>query len=346
MEKHVTIKDIAKELNTSVSTVSKALNEKYFDINPETRQRVLKAAREMGYRPNPIARKLQQGRSYNIGVIVPEFLDTFFPEVIFNIQKRLIKEGYQVVVMSSDESFETELENLKTLEDNMVDGLIISLTRETKNIDYINKIIDRGMPVVLFNRVNPSIRSPKVIFDDFKWSHFATEHLILQGYRNIYHFSLPYHLAMSQKRIQGFKSALKKYRIPFTEEHIIETGISIEEGQEAMKRLLDRDIVPGAVFAAGDKVAIGAIKELKRRGYKIPDQIGVMGFTESALAEIIEPNLTSVNQPTDKIADKIVELLLDSINDNGKAKIGEFLIGGTLNVRESSRVMASDPKRT
>lgn len=333
---HITIKDVAHKLDLSASTVSKAFNEKYHDIKAETRSLILQTAKEMGYTPNPIARKLQQKRTYNIGIIVPEFLNSFFPQVVFSMQKILVQEGYQMLLMSSNEHFSTELENIKTLEDNMVDGIIISLSKETKNVDYINQLIERGMPIVQFNRVNPSIRSPKVIFDDFKWSVFATEHLIKQGYKNIYHFALPYHLSISQKRIRGFKHALEKHHIPYENSQIIEAGISIDDGERSQNQLLDKGIRPDAVFAAGDTLAVGAMKALKKRGLKIPEDVAIVGFTESLLAEVVEPNLTSINQPTDEIARIAIELLLKAIKTEKTEEI-EHVIDGKLNIRESSR---------
>lgn len=338
MREHITIKDVAKKLSISVSTVSKAFNEHYYDISDDTRKLILKTADEMGYRPNPIARILQRGRTCNIGIIVPDFLDSFFPEVVFNIQKTLLKEGYQLMIMPSNEHFETELENLKTLENNMVDGIIVSLSKETHNVDYINKIISRGMPVVLFNRVSAAVQAPKVVFDDYKWAHFATEHLIRQGYRNIYHLALPYQLAISQQRIDGFKKALEKHHIPVSEKQIIETGISLNDGKETITQLLDEGHTPDAIFAAGgDKVAIGAMKVLLERGYKIPEEVGVMGFTETTLADVIEPGLTSVKQPTDEIGQTVVDLLLAHIKKDNDVRNETYVIDGTLNIRASSR---------
>ena len=335
MREHVTIKDLAKKLNISVSTVSKAFNEKYFDIKADTRKLILETAEEMDYRPNPIARKLLKRRTYNIGIIVPEFLNSFFPRVVFSMQEKLVKEGYQMLIMPSNERFETELENIKTLENNMVDGLAISLSKETKNVDYINRLIKRGMPIVLFNRVSQSINAPKVIFDDFKWAFFATEHLISQGYKDIYHFALPFHLSLCQKRIKGFKQALSKHNIPYDDTHIVEAGISIEDGERAINTLLNNGTLPEAIFAAGDKIAVGAMKALKKRGIKIPDQVGIVGFTESSLAEVVEPNLTSVDQPTTEIGHTTIDLLLQAI-DNHKVENKEFIIDGKLNIRESS----------
>ena len=226
--KHITIKDVAKALNVSVSTVSRAFNDKY-DIRKETRDFILEKAKEMGYYPNPIAKKLLSQKSFNIGIVVPEFINPFFPEVIIGIQDVLFKAGYQVLIMQSNESAINELENIKALENNMVDGIILSILHETDNIDYYQNLIDRGFPIVLFNRTTDKLNVSKVIFDDYKWAFFATEHLIYQGYQNIVHFSGPENLEISRQRIKGFNDALKKHKIKISPSQIFKTGLMISD---------------------------------------------------------------------------------------------------------------------
>ena len=204
---YVTIKDVARTLCVSAATVSRAFNDKY-DVKKETRELILRKAKEMGYRPNPIARKLLQKHSFNIGVIVPEFINSFFPEVIMGIQKVFLEKGYQVIIMQSNECAQTELENMLALEDNMVDGILLSLTKETTNITHLEQLIREKFPIVLFNRINESLPISKVIFNDYKWALFATEHLIEQGCKKIFHLSGPKHLTLTRNRIRGFERAL------------------------------------------------------------------------------------------------------------------------------------------
>jgi LacI family transcriptional regulator len=234
--RHVTIKDLAKELNVSISTISRAFNDKY-DIRKETRELVIETAKKMGYKPNPIAQKLISRRSFNIGVIVPEFINSFFPEVIMGIQKILIQQNYQVIIMSSNENSETERENLMTMENTMVDGIIISLTCETKNIEYLKNMVDAGFPIVMFNRISEELNVPKVVFDDYKWAFFATEHLIESGCRNIVHLSGPQSLSFSKNRIKGFADAIKKHHLPYTKASVIETGLFVEDSIRCMQKL-------------------------------------------------------------------------------------------------------------
>ena len=333
--KHVTIKDVAKALNYSISTVSRAFNDKY-DIHPDTRDKILKAAAEMGYQPNPIARKLTQKRSYNIGVVVPEFLNPFFPEVIMGIQNVLLKRGYQVLIMQSNENDVTERENLQTLVDNFVDGILLSLSQESKNIDFIQSLVDKEYPIVLFNRTNESLNVSKVLFDDYKWSLFATEHLILQGLKNIIHLAGPNHLTLSKRRIQGFTDAHRKHQIPVGKEKIIETGFQIENGVKIVEKLIAQNKLPQGFFCVNDPIAMGAIKALKKNGFKIPNDVAVIGFTETPAASFIDPPLSSVVQPTHQMGEVAAELLLKQIDSNS-VKIPETVVlSGSLKIRESS----------
>jgi len=333
--KHVTIKDVAKILNVSVSTVSRAFNDKY-DIRKETRDYIIAKAKEMGYHPNPIAKKLLSQCSYNIGVVVPEFINPFFPEVIIGIQDVLFKAGYQVLIMQSNESSVNELENIKTLENNMVDGIIMSISQETKNIDYYKKLINDGFPLVMFNRVSDELDVSKVIFDDYKWAFFATEHLIYQGYKKIFHFSGPKVLGLSRNRIQGFTDALKKHRIAVSADLVIETGLMIADGERVMQQLIDTRNLPEAIFCVNDPTAIGVIKKLKQNGLRIPLDVAVVGFTETKTAELLDPQLTSVAQPTFEMGQIAAKLLLDQINSKSNSIPQKIVLNGRLNIRDSS----------
>ncbi|WP_347840277.1 LacI family DNA-binding transcriptional regulator [uncultured Draconibacterium sp.] len=333
--KHVTIKDVARALNCSISTVSRAFNDKY-DIHPDTRERILKAASEMGYQPNPIARKLTQQRTYNVGVVVPEFLNPFFPEVIMGIQDVLLKKGYQVLIMQSNENDDTERENLKTLVENFADGIIISLSQESKNIDYIQSLIDKGFPIVLFNRSNESLNVSKVLFDDYKWALFATEHLIQQGITNIIHLAGKNHLTLSKKRIQGFVDAHRKYKLPVDNSKIIETGFLVQNGFEAIEKLIIKKQIPQGFFCVNDPTAMGAIKALKKHGFRIPSDVAIIGFTQTPTSSMISPPLSSVIQPTRQMGEVAAELLLKQLDSSGLIIPETVVLSGSLKIRESS----------
>jgi LacI family transcriptional regulator len=332
---YVTIKDIARALNVSVATVSRAFNDKY-DVKKETREMILQKARELGYKPNPIARKLLQKHSYNIGVIVPEFVNSFFPTVIIGIQQVLLEKNYQVIIMQSNECADIELKNMISLENNMVDGLLISLSRETQHSEYLEQLISEKFPVVLFNRVSDELPASKVVFNDYKWAVFATEHLIEEGYRDIVHLCGPRNLLLIQDRIRGFKKAMEKHGLPFGDSQVVEAGIFIEDGERAMEQLIKAGRVPEAIFATNDPTAIGAMKVLKKHGYKIPQDIGVVGFSNTQMAEIVEPALTSVGQPTMEMGRIAAELLLEQITAVSPPDPRTIVLDGQLMVRDSS----------
>jgi DNA-binding LacI/PurR family transcriptional regulator len=225
---------------------------------------------------------------------------------------------------------------IKRLEESMVDGIIISLSKETENFNYINKLISDGMPVVQFNRVSENIIAPKVLFDDYKWAFFATERLIEAGYRSIYHYAAPHTLSLSKKRIKAFVDALKKHGLFDSCEQVVETGFTIEDGKEITEKLLAEGKKFDAIFSSNDRSAIGAIKVLKQHGYKIPEDFGVMGFSESSLATVVEPELSSVEQPTIKMGQVAAGLLLDLINSDDSSNLHDVVLGGKIHVRESS----------
>ena len=333
--RHVTIKDVAKALNCSISTVSRAFNDKY-DIRQDTRERILKVAKEMGYSPNPIAQKLTQKQTYNIGVVVPEFINSFFPEAIIGMQEVFIKKGYQVLIMQSNENYETELANLKTLVDNFVDGIIISLSKESENINFLCELVDKEYPLVLFNRVNESLSVSKVVFDDYKWTFFATEHLIQQEITNLVHIGGPNHLTLSKNRRRGFVDAHLKYKLPISNEKIIETDFLQENAIEIVEKLIVENILPEGFVCVNDPTAMGTIKALKRNGYKIPEDVAVIGFSETPMASLIEPPLSSVVQPTHQMGEVAAELLLKQIESNTFNIPETVVLSGRLNIRESS----------
>ena len=332
--KHVTIKDVAKKLNVSISSVSRAFNDKY-DIKKETKDLILKTAEDMGYFPNPIAKKLSQNKTYNIGVVVPEFVNEFYSEIIIAIQEVFISEGYQVLVMQSDENQEQELANVKTLIQNMMDGLIIAPITKNDNMDYYLKQRDNGYPIVFMNRVEESLPASKVIFNNQKWSFFATEHLISHGHKRIYHLAGHKNLCVSNERIKGFKRALKKHKIPEENYKIIETGLLSNEGITAVEDLIYNHDLPDALFCENDLVAMGAIKKLKDNGYRVPEDVAVMGFTETRMAELVTPQLSSVKQPTYEMGKKAAELLIKHIKNDSLAQ-ETIIMNGELNIRESS----------
>ena len=333
-----TIKDIARELNISPSTVSRALADRW-DVNPETRRAVLKVAERLHYHPNPISLSLKQRQTMSIGVIVPEFFNSFFAEVIAGIQEVMEPQGYHILISQSNEIAATELKNLQAMDIKMVDGIIISVTQDSESADFLAQLQEKRLPLVFFNRRCPDIEAPHVIFDDYKWAYNAVEHLISEGYKRIAHLAGPKKLLLSQERKRGYLDALRTHGFSGAEELIIPGGISIESGQKAAVDLLTMSPRPDAVFAVNDPAAIGMMKTLQKAGVRIPDEVAFVGFSESQSALIIEPNLTSVSQPTFEMGRIAAELLLGQIRNYSEI-IGPhqtISLQGRLNIRESSQ---------
>lgn len=345
MNRLVTIKDIANRLGISKSTVSRALSDQW-DVRKETRDEVLKMAKELGYRPNPIAKRLQSKRSGIIGIVVPEFFNSFFPKIIIAVQNILDQRGYQLLITQSNESPENEERNLRMLQDHQVEGILISIAREGDNLELYKEIIDSGIPMLFFNRSCSSIEASRVVIDDYIMSFAATEHLILNGKKRIAHLGGPKDLEMSIERKRGYVKALNKYNIPIDNDLIIDTGLTRDRGYEQMSDLLDRGVEVDALFAACDPVALGAMKAIKDRNINIPEQIAVVGFSESRSATLIEPNLTTVAQPLTEMGEKAVSLLLEEINalnEGNPFTHQKVKLQAKLNIRESSSIFRDTP---
>ena len=332
--KNVTIKDVAKRLNVSISSVSRAFNNTY-DIKKETRERILIVAKEMGYYPNPIAQKLTQKKTFNVGVIVPEFINEYYAEVIRGIQDSLAVLGYQVLIMQSDNKPERELKNVKTLIQNMMDGLVICPSVKSSNLDYYLEEIKKGYPIVFLNRIEQDFPANKVLFNNQKWSFFATEHLIYQGYKKIYHLSGGNELGITKDRTQGFIRAMEKHHFSKDNYKVIETGILSEEAIARVQKLIDVNDLPEAFMCVNDLVALSTISVLKENGIEVPADMGVVGFTETRIAGLVSPKLSSVKQPTYEMGKSAAEILMKLIN-NEAILSDTVILNGSLNIRESS----------
>ncbi|MCS3531351.1 LacI family DNA-binding transcriptional regulator [Chryseobacterium sp. JUb7] len=313
--KRVTIKDLSKFLSLSTSTISRALlNDK--NVNPETQKKVLEAAEKLGYKPNPTALNLKYGESKNIGLVVPEMITPFSSKVLQGIQEILYPLGYRVIITQSDEDPLIERKNLQLLEEFNVDGIIINMCHETYNEEIYKNIIERGTPIVFFDRIpGKSLEVSKVIVDDNIKASLVVEHLINTGKRKIAHIMGPTTIRNVIERANGYKRILTKHHI-FNQDLIVETeGMMFEDGKNAVKKLLDKRVEFDSIFAFSDTLAIGAMNYLLSQGVKIPEEVSVASFSGTELATIVHPQLTSVEQPLIKMGSAAAELILEKIKD-------------------------------
>lgn len=329
-----TIKDIAEALGISIATVSRAMTNSP-EIKPDTRERVLAMAKKMHYKPNIYARNLLKNKNNLIGVVVPEFITFFFPEIIIGIQEVVNPLGYQVLICQSNESSELERKNVEMLENNMVEGMIISVTKESKNYDLYQRLLSEGMPIVFVNRVIEDLNASRITIDDHKWAFKAVEHLIKCGYRHIAHLAGNEHLSITKGRMQGYLDALKAYDIPVDPRLIMHVGVQQDKAKIGLNYLLNLKQKPDAIFAVNDPVAVGAFLELRDRGIKVPEEMGIVGFSESPIGRII--GLSSVAQPTFDIGRAAAEVLVQKIK-NPDSPIESRVLEAKLNIRKTSLI--------
>lgn len=332
----VTIKDIAKELNISCSTVSRALKD-FPGISPHTRQAVRKLAEKYHYRPNAVALSLRNQRTNIIGVIIPETVHFFFSTVISGIEDEAMKEGYNVMICQSNENYEREADSIDALMSARVDGLLIDISRETKDLAHLQKVVNEGVPMVFFDRLVEGMNAPSVIVDDYQGAYDAVEHLVGQGCRNIVHLAGPENLIIGRKRIEGYISALEDNAIPLNQDFIVECRNGTQEEAEiAMNKLLSSGKKIDGVFANNDLAALGAMKAIKKAGFKIPEDISVVGYSDWQFCSLVEPSLTSVAQPGYEMGREACRLMFQEINKSNAQKSTIKILDTQLVLRESS----------
>ncbi len=335
----VTIKDIARALGISTSTVSRALRDSY-EISAETKQLVMECAEKLNYKPNPIALSLKERRSRSIGVVVCEVANSFFSQIINGIESLAYDKGYNVIISQSHESYDRELIDLQYLASRSVDGLLISCSTETSDFSHLKTLHDRGLPIVLFDRTTEVINTHKVIVDNYRGAYEATEHLLLNGYTNIAAIAGSEFLSITAERLAGYTEALKKHNAkvnPDYIKHCFYGGMVFSEIEEAVNKLLTMKKKPDAIFTTSDKLTTGCLKTLRRRGLNIPGDIALVGFSNSDMAELLDPPLTIIRQPAEEMGRAATELLLQLIES--KRPITEFekrVLTPELQVRESS----------
>jgi LacI family transcriptional regulator len=333
----VTIKDIAKALNLSTSTVSRALRGSY-EISAETKKQVLEYAEKINYRPNPIALSLKERRTRAIGVVVSEIANNFFSQAINGIESIAYNRGYHVIITQSHESQAREKVNVEHMAARGVDGLLVSLSSESIDISYLKEMHDKGLPIVFFDRITNEIETHKVIANNYLGAFHATEHLIYEGFRKIAHLTSSPFLSISIERLDGYKAALAKHDIPFDESlvrYCNHGGMILDEVEAAITDLFKQKTKPDAIFTAGDRlttVFLGIIKKMKPK-----KEIGYTGFTNTHLGDLFSPALTVVHQPAFEIGQTATELLIQIIES--KRPITEFenkVLETNLIIRESS----------
>ena len=337
----ITIKDIAKALGLSTSTVSRALRDSY-EISPETKKLVLEYAEKNNYHPNPIALSLKERRSRSIGVIVCEIANSFFSQVINGIESIACNNGYNVIIAQSRESFDREMLNLQYLTSRSIDGLIISVSTETKDFRYLKELHQKGLPIVFFDRIVSEIETHKVIADNYKGAYDATMHLINCGYRRIAAISNPELLSITKERLAGYKAALSDHGIEVNDsliKYCQHGGMIVSEVEEVIRELLKMKPGPDAIFASADKLTTGCLRILKAREVRVPTDMGLLGFSNTDLTDLLDPPLSIIKQPAFEMGEVAMNLLLQLIES--KRPVTDFetrVLSTELLIRDSTKI--------
>lgn len=338
MKSKATLKQIAKELHVSVSTVSKALNDSP-EISEQTKNKVKEYAKLKNYKPNVIGLNLKNRKTKTIGVIIPNILNSFFAKVFTGIEKVAEEKGYNVITCISNESLEKEINTLEMLSNGTIDGFILSVSEEAQKLNefsHFNDIINEGTPIVMFDRISDEVNCDKVIVDDFESSVNATEHLINLGCKKIALFSSIDNLSVGKLRAQGYLKSLEKNGIIVNNEIVILTD-SEDDFDTKAQLLFDKHKIDG-IFAVDEHAAVSAIKLGLKNGYKIPEELSVIGFADGVWSRRLSPSLSTVSQHGPEIGEAAAKLLIDELESKDEEyKHKTTVIKTELRQRESTR---------
>lgn len=330
------MKEIAKKLGVSVSTVSRALKDSP-ELHENTKRKIVEAAKEMNYQPNLLAQSLRISRTKTLGIIVPEITSHFFASCISGIQDFAISRGYNVMICQSNESIEQEISNIRTLMASQVDGLLISLSRETNHYEHLFELYNREIPFVLFDRVQEDIPVSKVTFNDAGGAYQVTKHLLEVGCRSIIFVSGPGDLYISKKRKEGYLKALQEFGISENPDWIKLTDLTEKDNVRVAGEIMSMTPLPDGVFCMIDPVAVDVLTQFKSNGINVPEQIALAGFTNNPTSAVVEPPLTTVSQPGYEMGKLAVNHLLDQLDGLTSDDPISIVLDTTLVPRRSSQ---------
>jgi|LGOV01.1.fsa_nt_gb LacI family transcriptional regulator len=341
MKSKITIKDIAKELGVSISTVSKALKDSH-EISEETRKRIKAFADFYHYKPNSLALKLRNKKTMVIGIVIPNIVHHFFSRVIKGIDKVATERGYNLMICLSNESYDKELLNIDMLADGSVDGLLISIAKETlekKNFNHYQQLIEDEIPFVLFDRVADEIPCDKVLVDDIGGGYKATNHLIDIGCKRIAILTTPDHVNVGAERKEGYIKALEENNRKIDNELVVKIDEHLDIAQQIEKLFIVPNRVPDGIFAVNEIYAATAMKIAREKGLNIPQDIAIIGFTDGLISEFSAPPLSTVAQHGFTMGEQAVELLLNRIQkkENTENNFERKVISTNLKIRNSTQ---------
>lgn len=333
--KEVTIYDLAKALNISPSTVSRGLKD-HPHIRKETIKRIKAAAHEMGYQQNKFASNLRQKHTNTIGVVVPKLNSYFMATVIAGIEKVTAQNGYGLIISQSQESWKKEISCISTLFNSRVDGLLVSLAFDTKNMDHFNILFNKDIPVIFFDRVADCHGCMSIVIDNYKAGYEATSHLIEQGCRKIVHIGGNLLRNVYSERFTGYKQALADNNIKFDQNLIFIGDMSEQAGIDTAQKLLKMRPRPDGIFTSNDTSAVATIVELEKAGVIIPEEIAVVGFNNEPISQVVQPNLTTIDYPAREIGEIAATSLMNKLKNSQSSNFSTIVLKHNLIIRKSS----------
>lgn len=336
-KKRTTLKDIANVLNISTAAVSKALNDDP-RISKARKAEVRQIAKNLNYQPNHLATALRKGKSNLVGVIIPKTNSSFFSSVLEKIEEVLNKAGYNIIITQSNESYDKECRNIDALLFTQVDGIIASMANETVNLSHYEKIKSKGIPLILFDRGENDLNVDYVGINDYDSSFMIVEHLISKGCTRIAHIGGYRRTRIFNNRIKGYADAIKKYKLPFENELLLESNLTLEDGREKMTALLALDQIPDGVYIASDYAALGALQVIKERELRVPEDVRLVGFGNEPFTSLVTPSITSVNQHSGQIGRAAATTFLQVVKDEDvKQSLNKIILKAELVERDSSK---------
>jgi len=331
----LTIKDIAKDLNISPSTVSRALKDNP-DISPETRKLVQEYAQKHKYKPNALALSLRTQHNNIIGVIVPELANHFFSGVLSGMETIAEDKDYHVIVCQSSEDYNREIRNVQTLIKARVCGVLISQSKATATYDHFQELIDNDIPVIFFDRICTGIDTDKVVVDDYSGTFTAVEYMIKTGCKRIAFFTAPMHLEISKNRKNGYLDALRKYKLP-VDENLIRIADTKSLGYQKAMEILQESDRPDGFMAMNDYTASGILLAAKELKLKVPDEVSIFGFSNSNISQDTDPMLSTMDQHPIEVGKQAMELILEKIENPENTSRKNKIIKTSMIVRQTTR---------
>jgi len=335
-KQNITISDLAKELNTTPSTISRALQD-HPRISEKTKKAVRELAERLNFHPDSAAHQLRTGKSFVLAVVVPRIDRKFFASCIGGIESIAFDKGYNVIISQSNESYQKEKAVIKAIQAKKVDAIAVSLAAETTDYKHFDHFINKGIPIVFFDRIPEELPVSKVEVDNYQGAYQAVTHLIEQGCKRIGHLAGPLTLSVYRNRLNGYKQALIDNNLPIVEEWIVPNTITLGTGERAAEYYMNLDEKPDAVYSAGDFSAMGMMLSFKKNGYRIPQDIAIVGFANESFDDFSEPGLTSVDLFSKEMGSKAAEILFEQMEQKSQDRVTHHIkLSPRLVVRGSS----------